>query len=142
MYQITSIGHDEAQIAIQTVMNEALQRGKAVVIAVADNHGEMIALLRMDGAKLPAITIAMNKAFTAARELKPTFELGQRSRNPETSFDFSFYGDNRFVGWGGGYPVFLDKKVIGAIAVSGLPQQEDMELAQIGLDAIIKSLEH
>ena len=43
-----------------------------------------------------------------------------------------------YIGWGGGIPVFYENKVIGAIAVSGLSEQEDMELAKLGLDAINK----
>ena len=48
--------------------HELLRRGKAAVIAVADAHGELIALLRLDGTPLPSILIATNKAWTAARD--------------------------------------------------------------------------
>ena len=47
-----------------------------------------------------------------------------------------YYGDRRYVGWGGGIPVFFEDKVIGAIAVSGLVESEDIELAKIGRDAL------
>ena len=41
------------------------------------------------------------------------------------------------VGWGGGIPVKVNDVVVGAVSVSGLSQKEDMELAQIGTDAIL-----
>src|SRR5512147_337637 len=128
MHQVTTLGHAEAQRAIQAIQAELQRRGKAAVIAVADAHGELIALLRLDGAPLASIVIAANKAWTAARERKPSREIGQAARDPVTGFDVAYYGDPRYIGWGGGVPVIVNNEVVGAIAVSGLPEQEDMEV--------------
>jgi len=136
MHQITTLGHAEAQRAIQAIQAELQQRGKAAVIAVADAHGELISLLRLDGAPLPSTVIATNKAWTAARERKPSRELGQAARDPTNGFDMAYYGDSRYIGRGGGVPIIVDGVVVGAVAVSGLPEQEDMELVQIGVAAI------
>jgi glc operon protein GlcG len=38
----------------------------------------------------------------------------------------AYYGDPRFVGWGGGIPVRKDGKVVGSVTVSGLPAAEDI----------------
>jgi glc operon protein GlcG len=137
MHQVTTLGHAEAQRAMQALQAELQKRGKAAVIAVADAHGELISLLRLDGAPLPSIVIAANKAWTAARERKPTRELGQAARDPLSGFDMAYYGDSRYLGWGGGVPVIIDGAVAGSVAVSGLPEQEDMDLAQIGVAAIV-----
>jgi glc operon protein GlcG len=135
MLTIRSLGHTEAQRAIQAIQEELQRRGKAAVIAVADAHGELIALLRTDGASLPPIVIATNKAWTAARERKPTREVGQSARHPQDGFDIAYYGDPRYIGWGGGLPVVVDGVVVGAVAVSGLHELEDIELAEIGVRA-------
>ncbi len=140
MHQMTTLGHAEAQRAIQAIQAELQKRGKAAVIAVADAHGELIGLLRIDGAPLPSIVIAANKAWTAARERMPTRELGQSARDPVNGFDMAYYGDSRYLGWGGGVPVIIDGAVVGSVAVSGLPEQEDMELAQLGVAAITETL--
>ena len=137
MIETTSLGHGEAQKAIQAIQSELERRGKAAVIAVADTHGELIALLRLDGAPLASILIATNKAWTAARERQPTRQLGQAARHLETGFDLAYYGDSRYIGWGGGLPVVSNGKVVGAVAVSGVPEMEDIELAQIGVAAIL-----
>ena len=137
MINQTHLGHTEAQRLIQAIQGELQRRGKAAVIAVADAHGELIALLRMDGARLPSIQIAANKAWTAAREQVPTRDLGQKSRHPQDGFDMAYFGDPRYIGWGGGLPVVVDGAVVGAVAVSGLPEEEDMELAALGLAAIL-----
>ncbi len=136
MNQYTTLGHADAQRAIEAIKAELLKRNKAAVIAVADVHGELISLLRLDGAPLPSIVIATNKAWTAARERMPTRELGQMARNSVDGFDMAYYGDPRYIGWGGGVPVIIDGAVVGAVAVSGLPEQEDMEVVQIGVAAI------
>jgi glc operon protein GlcG len=140
MNQSTSLGHAEAQRAIQAIQAELVKRGKAAVIAVADAHGELISLLRLDGAPLPSSVIATNKAWTAARERKPSRELGQAARDPVTGFDMAYYGDPRYLGWGGGVPVIVDGAVVGSVAVSGLPEQEDMDLVQFGVAAILDAL--
>ena len=138
MRQVTTLGHVEAQKAIQAVASELGRRQKQAVVAVADAHGELVGLLRLEGAPLPSITIAANKAWTAARERKPTYDIGQASRDPEHGFDMAYYGDPRFVGWGGGVPVVLEGQVVGAVAVSGLSQEEDAELAGMGASAILE----
>jgi glc operon protein GlcG len=136
MQILPSLGQAEAQQALQAIQAELQRRGQAAVIAVADVHGELIALLRLDGAPLASIVIASNKAWTAARERKPSYEIGQAARHPQTGFDVAYFGDARYLGWGGGVPVRVQGQVVGAVAVSGLPEAEDMELAQIGVAAI------
>lgn len=132
-----SLGHIEAQKAIDVITTEMLKRGKAAVISVVDAHGELLAFLRVDGAPLASIQIAMNKAYTAARERKPSSEIGQASRNLRYGFDIAYFGDPRIVGWGGGLPVIVDGMVVGAVGVSGLPEADDVELSQMGVDAIV-----
>ena len=136
----TTLSDSDAQMAIAAVRDQLRAEGKAAVIAVADAHGELLALLRLDGAARAPIQIAMNKAFTAARERRPTVEIGQKVRHPERGFDIAYYGDPRYVGWGGGVPVVHDGQVIGAVAVSGLPEEEDMRFAAHGVAAINKAL--
>jgi glc operon protein GlcG len=131
-----TLDYDEARRAVDTVVAEASRLGKAVVIAVADSHGELLAFARMDGAPLSSTAIAMNKAWTAVRAGKPTAEVGRKVRDPEQGFDISYYGDARFCGWGGGVPVRRDGRIAGAVAVSGLSQEEDAQLAALGVTAM------
>jgi glc operon protein GlcG len=135
-----TLSDDDAQIAIAAIRDQLRAEGKAAVIAVADAQGELLAFLRTDGAKRAPIQIAMNKAFTAARERRPSFEIGRDARHPERGFDIAYYGDARYVGWGGGVPVVHAGQVTGAVAVSGLPEDEDMRLAAIGVAAINRAL--
>ncbi len=126
------IDYADAQQVIAAIIEKILTAGKAGVVAVTDAHGELIAFARMDGAPVSSVRIAMNKAWTAARERKPSKEIGEKARHPEKGFEMSYFGDPQFTGWGGGVPVWRDGEVAGAIAVSGLPQQEDIDLATFG----------
>jgi glc operon protein GlcG len=140
MRNLASLDYADAKQALDLIVERATQMQKAVAIAIADSHGELIAFARMDSVPLPSITIAINKACTAARAGKPTQEIGERVRHPEKGHDISYYGDSRFVGWGGGVPVLSNGKVAGAVAVSGLSSSEDAALATLGVDLIARKL--
>jgi glc operon protein GlcG len=136
MQNIREIGEDEAKLAIDLIVGELKRRGKAAVIAIGDRHGELIALWRMNGAPLSSVTIATNKGFTAAREKKPSGDVGRGSRTG--GWDIAYLGDPRYVGWDGGIPVMIGGEVAGAVAVSGLSGEEDAELASLAADRIAK----
>ena len=133
MYQTFQLSHADAQAMIETVRKNAEAAGKAVCVAVSDSHGELIAFLRMDGCQLPSVYIAMNKAFTAARERKESGEIGNHMK--DTGFPMTNYGNLRYTGWGGGLPVEHQGQVIGAIGVSGLSSEEDIELARAAVSS-------
>lgn len=117
------------------VIQAALEHdAKGAAVAVVDAHGELIAFLRTDGCPLPSINNAIHKAYTAARERKPSAEIGRAAR--EQGFPITNFGDLRYTGWGGGLPILHDGVVIGAVGVSGLPEQEDIELARLGAAVI------
>src|ERR1700721_699604 len=136
MRTIPTIDYTEAKRAVELIVERALQMQKAVVVAVADCRGELIAFARMDAAPISSVVIAINKAWTAARAGKPTQEIGEKVKHPERGHDISYYGDPRFVGWGGGVPVWKNTEVAGSVAVSGLSSSEDASLASLGADWI------
>jgi len=136
MRTVQTIDYSEAKQVIDLIVEKALQMRKAAAVAVADSYGELICLARMDGAPVSSIRIAMNKAWTAARERKPTKEIGEKVKHPEKGHDIAYYGDPKYVGWGGGIPVWKNGEVVGAVAVSGLSSTEDIALATLGVELI------
>ncbi len=128
------LGHHQARRIIDAVGQELDKRQAGAAVAVVDPHGELIALLRTDGCPLASINNAVHKAFTAAREGVESAVIGERSR--ADGFPMTNFGDLRYTGWGGGVPVIQDGQVVGAVGVSGLPEQEDIELARLGVAAI------
>lgn len=132
MRQLITLSHQDALRAVEAMRAECETRGRGGVIVVSDAHGEVIAMLRMDGAPFSSIQIAQNKAYTAARERIASYDLGQKARNPERGFPMTNYGELRYTTWGGGLPVVIEGQVVGAVAVSGLPESQDMEIAEVG----------
>jgi glc operon protein GlcG len=134
MYQSDNLSHTDALKIIAAIQTELERENKGAAVAVVDAHGELIAFLRTDGCKLPSIIIAINKAFTAAREKTESKAVGEASLTEQ--FPMTNFGDLRYTAWGGGVPIAYKGKVIGAVGVSGLPEAEDMELARMGADLI------
>jgi glc operon protein GlcG len=130
MYQRYHLSHDDALRIVDAIRAELEAQGRGAAIAVADSQGELLAFLRTDGCKLPSINIAINKAFTAAREGKASREIGDSSRRQ--NFPMTNFGDLRYTAWGGGVPIFYQDQLVGAVGVSGLPEEEDMVLAEMG----------
>ncbi|RPI98574.1 MAG: heme-binding protein, partial [Chloroflexi bacterium] len=79
MYQRYQLSHSDALKVVTSIQAELEKENKGAAIAVVDSQGELLAFLRTDGCKLPSITIAINKAFTAAREMKESYTIGQSS---------------------------------------------------------------
>jgi glc operon protein GlcG len=134
MYQSNHLSHTDAMKIIGAIQAQLEKEKKGAAIAVTDGQGELLAFLRTDGCKLPSIMIAINKAFTAAREQKESFEVGESSRRQ--GYPMTNFGDIRYTAWGGGVPIVHQGQVVGAVGVSGLPEAEDMELARMGARVI------
>lgn len=133
------LGDDEARRAIDACVAELKARGKTGSVAVADRHGELVGLLRMNGAGLATATIATNKVFTSSRLRQASGDLGLAAA--EGGWDVHYHGDARYLGWEGGAPVFYQGACVGSVAVSGLSGEEDFEIAQIGVTSILNSLD-
>jgi len=130
---INRLSHSDALVVLDAIRFELEQTGRGAAVAVVDDHGELLAFVRTDGCRLPSITIAMNKAYTAAREQTESEAIGEASKTE--GFPMTNFGELRYVSWGGGVPISVDGQVVGAVGVSGLPEAEDMELARLGVTA-------
>ncbi len=129
MHQRPHLSHRDAARIVDAVRVELERAGEGAAVAVVDEHGELLAFLRSDGCRLPSVTIAINKAYTAAREGIESAELGRRSA--AEGFPTTNFGELRYVTWGGGVPLRIGEVVVGAVGVSGLPEERDIALARM-----------
>jgi glc operon protein GlcG len=81
---------------------------------------------------------AQSKAFTAARQRQATGALAEDFKANESSF--AYYGDPRYIDGDDGTPIIADGNVIAVIAVSGVTEREDVQLARIGRDPLYNRL--
>jgi glc operon protein GlcG len=133
VHNITRLSHTDALVVLDAIRGQLERTGRGAAVAVVDDHGELLAFIRTDGCRLSSITIAINKAYTAAREQTDSKSVGEASRTE--GFPMTNFGELRYVSWGGGIPISSDGRVVGAVGVSGLPETEDMELARLGVAA-------
>lgn len=119
---------------------EAERLGAPENIVVVDESGNLVNLVRMDGAKFLAIDIAINKAVTAAGSRKATHELGPVTVPGEPAFGIQAQRGGRFTTIPGGIPLAVDGVPVGAIGVSSASAAEDLQVAKAGLAAFERML--
>ena len=136
MYQALNLSHADALEMVDAVRGRLDAEQKAASIAVTDAHGELVAFLKMDGCRPAAAQIAINKAFTAARERRPSGAVGDAAR--AASFPITNYGDLRYTGWAGGLPVVVDGQTVGAIGISGIDGKSEVELCSLAVDLVTR----
>jgi len=119
--------------ALQIVEHVISSAPGPVSIFVADDHGEVVAAVTMDGAAPDTRLNAQRKAYTAARsDARTTAELAEKVRDDpveRASFDpfFTFFL--------GGVAVFDGGRRVGAVGVSGLPGKDDAALAAAAIES-------
>ena len=129
-----------ARLILEAAISHAETIGVRMVIAVADSGGWLMALYRMDGAKLTSVDIAMNKAFTAAGTRKPTHEYAGIGGAGGSAFGIHNSNQGRFTIFGGGVPIMVEGTCIGAVGCSGGSAEQDREVAEAGIKALLAAL--
>jgi len=116
---------DQARAMVDAVVAE---ESGPVSVFVADEHGEVVAAATMDGAAPDTRLNAQRKAYTAARsDARSTAELAAKvSGEPAELASF----DPFFTFFKGGVAAFEAGVRVGAIGVSGLPEDEDDRIAR------------
>lgn len=112
--------------------------GVPVCFAVTDAHGTLIYFRRETGSLLVSVGIAQKKAYTSATLKMPTARLGAMAQPGEPLYGINT-ADNNLVIFGGGFPLFIEGKIIGAIGVSGGSVEEDEQIGEAAA-AVFKKL--
>lgn len=126
---------EAASAAVAAAARHAEEAGLSVNIAVVDAGGNLAAFLRMHGAFLQSIDIAIDKAYTAASFGFPTSRWGAVLGDDEL-LRLGLNQRPRLVLFGGGLPIVEAGARIGGIGVSGGSAEQDERCAAAGLAAI------
>lgn len=129
------VSWEAALQAATEAVRHAMKIGVRVNVAVADSGGNLAAFLRMPGAFLHSIDIAIDKAYTSAGFGFPTAQWPAIFRD-DADMRTAFPVRPRLVAIGGGLPIVEDGTCIGGIGVSGASAEQDEECARAGLQAI------
>ena len=132
--QMPGISAEAAATAVQAAVAHAEAKGWKINAAVVDRGGNLMAFLRMPGAFIHSIEIAIDKAYTAASFGFSTKDWMSAIGHDE-GMKLGFSARPRLIVFGGGLPIG-QKDWIGGIGVSGASEAEDEECARAGLAAI------
>jgi len=126
---------DAATRVIEAALDKAEELDVEMNVAIVDAGGNLKAFVRMDGAFLGSIDVAMRKAKTSRMFDAPTGAL-----KDATAPGGPLYGLERTNGglitFAGGLPLHnAAGEVVGAIGVSGSSVENDLAVAQAGAQA-------
>lgn len=133
MLSIPRLSLAEARVLIAGAADKAREIAVPMCIAVCDESGNLIAFERMDGAKVLSVTLAQNKAMTAAIARKPTADYNAACQPGQLTFGIHTALEGRFSVMGGGLPVIVDGQVVGGIGLSSGTPEQDIACAEAGL---------
>ena len=127
-----SLTLDDAKIISAASEAEARRNNWPVVIAIVDDGGHLVHLLRLDNTQFGSIEVAIQKARAAIAFRRPTKVWEEHVAD----------GRVRYLGLPGtlpiegGLPIVVKGQFIGAVGVSGVRSNEDAQIAQAGLAAV------
>ena len=126
------LGQTEIDTILAAARAEAQQHGWTVAIALVDDGGHPLALVRLEGASPVSTYIAIEKARTSAlgrRESKAYEDMINGGRTAFLSAPLAGTLE-------GGVPVVVDGQVVGAVGVSGVKSEQDAQVARTGVQSI------
>jgi glc operon protein GlcG len=110
---------------------EAVKNKWNVAIAILDDGGHLLHLVRMDGATPANAEIAVGKARTSA----VTRRASKMWEDRIAAGRISMLG-MPVLPVQGGLPIVVDGTCIGGIGASGVQSHEDEQICQAGIDAL------
>lgn len=129
------ISWEAASTAAQAAVRYAESKGWKINVAVVDRGGNLVSFLRMPGAFIHSIDIAIDKAYTSASFGFPT-KAWMGAIGHDDGMKFGFSAQPRLIVFGGGLPIRVGDDWIGGIGVSGASEVQDEECAQTGISAL------
>jgi uncharacterized protein GlcG (DUF336 family) len=126
-----------AKTIAEAALAECKAKGFATSVAVVDRAGQLLVLLRDEGATAQTAEMSRRKAYTARMFRTSTLEFQKRTSDP-------FYAAQRDVSdilaLGGGVPILAGQDVIGGVASSGSSQPQDDACAKAGVARVADQL--
>ena len=129
-----AISLENAKKAAAPALAEARKNNWNMAVAIVDIAGNLVYFEKMDATQTASVTVAIEKARSAALFKRPTKALqdtlaaggdGLRVLRLEGAVPAE-----------GGIPLLMDGKIVGAIGVSGGTSQQDGQCAKAGADIV------
>lgn len=126
----------DARRVIDAGEAKAVEIGQPMNVAVVDAGGNLVAHVRMDGAWIGSVDIAINKAYTARAFDLPTVDLVELAQPGGQFYGINASNDGKVMIFAGGIPLTRDGHVVGAVGVSGGQGTQDQAVAEAAAAAL------
>ena len=124
----------EAEVILAGAKAKVLEMGAKMSISVVDARGDLITMMRTDGASWRTPPISRAKAVAASCFGRASGELTENALAPVFRGLMAMEGGHMIPGQGA-LPVFKGGELVGAVGGSGGSAQEDEDAARAGIDA-------
>ncbi len=128
----TSMSLELALALMEKVEAEAQRIGVKAVVAVSDASGRPVAIHCTDGAYIGSFDVALNKTYTSVAFQMSTAKLAELAAPGGSLYGIQFTNEGKIVIFGGGEPLYVGDRMIGAIGVSGGTAEQDTYLGAYG----------
>lgn len=115
---------------------KAMEINVPIVFSAVDEGGNIILVHRMEGSLLASLDISINKAYTALALQIPTSDVNSLAKESGSLYGIQNTNSNKIVVFGGGIPIEVNGKMVGAIGVSGGTVEQDIEIAKYAIDSL------
>ena len=129
-----SLTLEEAEVILAAAKAKVLEMGVSMSISVVDPRGDLITMMRTDGASWRTPPISRAKAVAASCFGRASGELTENALAPVFRGLMAMEGGHMIPGQGA-LPVFKDGVLVGAVGGSGGTAQEDEDAARAGIEA-------
>ena len=124
---------EDVQAALDAAKAEALKNSWVVSIAIVDDGGHPLGFLRLNEAAPLTAQIAFGKARTAALSRRESKFYEDAVKNGRTAF----LSVTDLTALEGAVPVMIASQCVGAVGVSGVKPDQDVQIANAGVRAIL-----
>src|SRR5262249_45987166 len=129
---MAGVNLEDARRVISAAEKKAKEIGQPMNIAVADEGGNIVAHVRMDGAWIGSIDISQKKAYTSRAFDIATKDLATHSQSGGQFFGIHASNNGKIMIFAGGIPLKKDGTVVGAIGVVCGRREQDHAVAAAG----------
>ena len=127
------ISLDAAKTIAAGALAEARTNSFLMAVAIVDPAGDLVYFEKMDGTQVGSVTVAIDKACSAARFKRPTKAFQDTLAGGGDGL--RVLALRGAVPVEGGVPIVMDGKIVGAIGVSGGTSAQDGQCAGAGIAA-------
>ena len=124
---------EEAEAILAGAKAKVLEMGVNMSISVVDPRGDLITMMRTDGASWRTPPISRAKAVAASCFGRASGELTENALAPVFRGLMAMEGGHMIPGQGA-LPVFKDGVLVGAVGGSGGTAQEDEDCSRAGIE--------